>query len=78
VTRTRPVLLVDQDGRLDAVRKLHGRVQQRLVDQQLVGADPGRLSGGRRRRQVVQVPLQAVAVVNGQDQQDRALRQAGG
>jgi hypothetical protein len=79
----RPVLLVDQYPRLDLGGKPSCGVQQRLVDQQLVGADPGRLSWRRRRGQAVQTALQAVAMVSGQDRQDAivrpgAIRSAGG
>jgi hypothetical protein len=58
--------------------RVRDRVQQRLVYQQLVGADSSRLSRRRRRRQPVQVTLQAVAMVSGQDQQDPVVRLAAG
>jgi len=63
------VLLIDQDAGLDRGRQLWHRVQQRLVDQHLVGADPGGLFRRWRRRQTVKVTLEAAAVVSGQDQQ---------
>jgi len=48
----------------------------RLVDKQLVGADPGGLGWRRRRGQAVQVTFQAGAMVDGQDQQHPVLRRA--
>jgi hypothetical protein len=71
----RPVLLVDQHPRLDLGGKLCCGVQQCLVDQQLVGADPRRLSWRRRRGHAVQTAFQAVPMVSGQDQQDMVVRQ---
>jgi hypothetical protein len=63
------VLLIDQDAGLNRAGQLWHRVQQRLVDQHLVGADPGGLFRRWRRRQTVKVTFEAAAVVSGQDQQ---------
>jgi hypothetical protein len=75
LSRTRTLACSEaKDARLDAGAQLPGRVQQRLVDQQLVGADPGRLSRTGRPGQAVQVPLQAGPMVHGQEQQHPVLR----
>ena len=64
----RTILLVDQDARLGGVGDIRQGVDQRLVDEELVGADPCRLRCGRRLAQSVEVAFQTRAVVGGQDE----------
>ena len=61
------VLLVHQYPCLDFCRQLRQSLDKSLVNQELVSAHTGVLSGGNRTLQPVETALEAVSLVNGKE-----------